>query len=194
MSHQKRPGPRGGGIALAVLAVAAILTAVFMSISGGHSRGQIAGLKAPAKPGRLTTIQGRLLGGGHFSTAQWKGKVIIVDFWGTWCPWCVREAPTIAKLYAKYHRHGLEVLGVSLNDTAAAVRRYRHAHPQETWPQLQDIHHSSEAIAQRLGIQGLPTELVIDRQGVLQHTLVGYAPQQLAADVRKLLPPGKPAH
>ncbi|NNM87807.1 MAG: TlpA family protein disulfide reductase [Phycisphaerae bacterium] len=115
-------------------------------------------------------------------------------FGGTWCPWCIREAPSIAKLYAKYHHHGLEVVGVSLNGTTAAVHRYRMANPQENWPQLQDSHHSNEAIAQRLGIQGLPSELVIDRHGVLKHTLVGYAPRQLAADVRKLLPPAKPAH
>lgn len=192
MSHQGKQLPRGGGIALAVLALVVTLTAVFVGINYQSSRGQAAGVKNPARHSQRITIKGQLSGGGKFSTANWKGKVIIVDFWGTWCPWCVREAPAIAKLYAKYHSHGLEVVGISLNDSAAAVRRYLKANPQETWPQLLDSHHHNEAIARHLGIQGLPTEMVIDRHGVLQHTVVGYAPHQLAADVQKLL--AVPAH
>ncbi len=194
MSNQKTQTSRSGGIVLVALALGAVLTAVFVGLNYGHSRGQAAGLTVSAAGRRPIVIQGQLLGGGSFSTAKWKSKVIIVDFWGTWCPWCVREAPTIAKLYAKYHRHGLEVLGVSLNDTSAAVRRYRKANPQEAWPQLQDIHRHNEAIARHLGIQGLPTELVIDRKGMLKHTLVGYAPRQLVADVQKLLVPAKAPH
>ena len=193
MSDQKKQKSRRGGIVLAALAMMAILTAVFVSINGQPSRGQVTGSKA-LTGGGLVTIQGQLLGGAHFNTAKWKGKVIIVDFWGTWCPWCVKEAPYLTKLYAKYHHHGLEILGVPLNDTTAAVRRYRRANPQEAWPQLQDIHHQNEDIAQRLGIQGLPTELVIDRHGILKHTLVGYSPRQLTADVQKLLAPAKAAH
>ncbi len=194
MSNQKKQTPRGGGIVFGALALGAALMAVFIGINYGHSRGQAAGLNAPAAGRRPITIQGQLLGGGHFSTAKWKGKVIIVDFWGTWCPWCLKEAPYLTKLYAKYHHHGLEILGVSVNDTTAAVRRYCKANPQEAWPQLQDIHRRNEAMAQRLGIQGLPTELVIDRKGMLKHTLVGYSPRQLVADVQKLLSPAKPPH
>ena len=194
MSNQKTQTPRSGGIVFGALALGAVLTAVFVGINYGHSRSQAAGLTVSAAGRRPIVIQGQLLGGGNFSTAKWKGKVIIVDFWGTWCPWCVREAPHLAKLYAKYHQHGLEILGVPLNDTTAAVRRYRKAHPQEAWPQLQDIHHHNEAIAQRLGIQGLPTELVIDRQGRVKHALVGYSPRQLVADVQKLLSPAKAPH
>ena len=166
MSNQFNRPWRNGGI---LLAVSALLMGLFVLIDYHRGTAQVAGAQSGVGKGNALVLHGQLLGGGNLNTAKWKGKVIVVDFWGTWCPWCVKEATHIAKLYAKYHHHGLEVLGVPLNDTTAAVRRYRKENPNETWPQLQDTQNSNEVIAQHLGIQGLPTELVIDRQGVLKH-------------------------
>ncbi len=177
------------------LAASALLMGLFVLINYQRGPAQTAGSNSAVGKGNHSfVLRGRLLGGGHLNTAQWKGKVIVVDFWGTWCPWCVREAPHIAKLYAKYHRHGLEVVGVPLNDTAAALRGYRKAHPKESWPQIFDKHPGNDALAQNLGISGLPTDLIIGRRGILRHVVVGYAPDQIATDVRKLLAKIAPAH
>ena len=78
-------------------------------------------------------------------------------------------------------------MGVPVLSTAASVARYRKAHPKENWPQIFDHNPGNGALAQKLGINGFPTEFVIDRQGVLRHIIVGYSPRQLAADVKRLL-------
>ena len=179
----KRPVLRGG----VILAIGALITAMFVLISYRRGPAQSAEPGSVAGRGKPVVLHGRLLGGGHLNTARWKGKVIVVDFWGTWCPWCLKLAPYIEKLYGKYHPQGLEVVGVPLASTAAAVRRFRKAHPKGDWPQFFDKPPGNGILAQAFGISGLPTELVIDRRGILRHILVGYAPGQLAADVRKLL-------
>ncbi len=192
MTNQINRPWRSGGI---FLAVSALLMGLFVLINYHRGPAQAAGPNSGVGRGHAAiTLRGQLLGGGHLSTASWKGKVIVVDFWGTWCPWCLRLAPYIGKLYRRYHRHGLEVVGVALNDTAVAVSRYRNAHPQENWPQIFDKHPGNDTLAQKLGISGLPTEFVIDRRGILRHIIVGYDPHQLAADVRKLLAKIVPAH
>lgn len=183
---------RSAGI---LLAASALLMGLFVLINYHRGPAQPAGSSSAAGGGSPPIVlHGRLLGGGHLNTARWKGKVIVVDFWGTWCPWCLKEAPYIAKLYSKYHRHGLEVVGVPLNDTTAAVSRYRKAHPKEGWPEIFDKHHGNDAMAQKFGISGLPTDFIIDRRGILRHVVVGYAPDQIAADVRKLLAQAAPGH
>ncbi|MGC9260177.1 MAG: TlpA disulfide reductase family protein [Phycisphaerae bacterium] len=175
---------RSGGI---FLAVSALLMGLLALINYQRGPAQAAGLNSGVGKDRPITLRGRLLGGGKLSTAKWKGKVIVVDFWGTWCPWCLKEAPYIEKLYSQYHGHGLEVLGIPVLSPAASVNSYRKAHPKESWPQIFNENPGNGALAQKLGIRGFPTEFVIDRRGILRHIIVGYDPHQLAADVQKLL-------
>ncbi len=182
---------RKGGI---FLAVSTLLMGLFVIMNYQRSVAQVAGGTSATAKGSALVLHGQLLGGGKLNTSKWKGKVIVVDFWGTWCPWCLKEAPYISKLYSKYHRHGLEVVGVPVLSTAASVQSYRKAHPKESWPQIFNRNPGNGALAQKLGIRGFPTQFVIDQHGVLRHIIVGYAPQVLAADVRKLLHNGPAAH
>ena len=184
MSNQLNRPWRKGGI---FLATSALLMALFVLINYQHGDGQAAGTNPGVGKGHALVLNGQLLGGGRLNTSKWKGKVIVVDFWGTWCPWCLKEAPYISKLYSKYHRHGLEVVGVPVLSTAASVVNYQKAHRKESWPQIFDQNPGNGALAQKLGITGFPTEFVIDRHGVLRHIIVGYSPRQLAADVQQLL-------
>ncbi len=182
---------RSGGI---FLAASALLMGLFILINYQRGAAQGAGAASGPAKGSALVLRGQLLGGGRLNTAKWKGKVIVVDFWGTWCPWCLKEAPDISNLYARYHRHGLEVVGVPVLSTATSVQSYRKAHPKESWPQIFNRNPGNAALAQKLGIRGFPTQFVIDQHGVLRHIIVGYAPQVLAADVRKLLHNGPAAH
>ena len=103
----KRPVWRGG----VILAIGALITAIFVLSSTRRGPAQSAEPSSVAGRGKPVVLHGRLLGGGHLNTARWKGKVIVVDFWGTWCPWCLKLAPYIEKLYGKYHQQGLEASG-----------------------------------------------------------------------------------
>ncbi len=191
MSDQfHRPWRKGGMF----LAASALLMGLFVVINYQRGDGQAAGASPAVGKGHSLVLTGRLLGGGRLNTSKWKGKVIVVDFWGTWCPWCLKQAPYISKLYSKYHSHGLEVVGVPVQSTAASVVRYQKAHRKESWPQIFNHNHGNSALAQKLGITGFPTEFVIDRHGVLRHIIVGYSPRVLAADVQKLLKQGAAAN
>ena len=191
MAYQKNRPWRNGVI---ILATVAVLVGFFVLINYRRSPARTTDPNPNIGGSHPIVLRGRLLGGGQLNTTKWKGKAVVVDFWATWCPWCIREAPYIAKLYSRYHHHGLEVAGVSINDTAAAVRRFRKAHPKDDWPQFLDEHQSNEALAQRFGITGLPTDLIIDQQGVLRHALVGFDPGRLVSEVRKLLVKATPKH
>jgi thiol-disulfide isomerase/thioredoxin len=114
-------------------------------------------------------IEGDLLNGQKFSTADWKGKVILVDFWATWCPPCRAELPALKKFYAEHHPKGLEVLGISSDREAADLRRFLEENPDMPWPQLFDAKAGGwHPLAEKFGIRGIPTVFIIDRQGVLR--------------------------
>ncbi len=110
--------------------------------------------------GKPVVISGSLLNGGHLNTAQWKGKVVVIDLWATWCPWCRAEMPSIEKLYQRYHRQGLEIVGVPLSDTAAAVRPYLKANLKAAWPEILDKGTGSTALAQKLGVSEFPAQCI----------------------------------
>ncbi len=136
--------------------------------------------------GKPVVVRGTLINGKKFSTAQWHGSVVVVDFWATWCPWCRAEMPGIEKLYQRYHSQGLEIVGVPLSDTAAAVRPYLKANPKAAWPEMFDKGAGNAALAQKLGVSAFPAQCVIDRRGVLRYTVVGASQRQLSGDMRKL--------
>ena len=129
-------------------------------------------------------ISGATINGKKFSSAQWKGKVVVVDFWGTWCPWCRRAIPHLESLYAKYHKRGFDLLSVSNDQSIATLRDYLKTHPKMVWPQIYD-----PAMPAKYGIEGFPTQFVIDRGGVLRNIVVGYNPKGLTRDVVQWLNP-----
>ena len=122
-----------------------------------------------ANEGKPFLVEGTLIGGSHFSTADWKGKVILVDFWATWCPACIAELPNVRNLYATYHSQGLEILGVSNDHEADALKGFLAANPDMTWPQIfDDGSAGNESPSIIHGIKLLPTMFVVDRKGILR--------------------------
>jgi thiol-disulfide isomerase/thioredoxin len=131
---------------------------------------------APSNPslsqhvGKDLKISGATLDGKDLSTEQWKGKVVLVDFWATWCAPCVAELPRVKKLSDQYHDKGFEVLCVASDYKPELLKKFLAQHPEYTWPQLfdpkaakdEDFHPAASA----LGIEALPAMILIDKKGV----------------------------
>lgn len=101
--------------------------------------------------------------GASVNLAAYKGKVILLDFWATWCSPCKVEIPGFMELYAKYKSRGLVVVGVSVDDTIEQLRPFV-AEYQMNYPVLLGV--SNDAIQEAYGpMWGLPTTFIIDRRG-----------------------------
>ena len=124
----------------------------------------------PNKVGRPLVVAGQTLTGQAFKSDKWKGKVVLVDFWATWCPPCREELPKIAKLYADYHDKGLEIIGVSSDQDRRELAAFLKAHPEMPWPQLFAGGAAWHPLTKKFEITGIPTLYLIDQQGVLVTT------------------------
>jgi len=124
------------------------------------------------------------LAGNSLSVANYKGKVVLVDFWATWCAPCVYELPKVQKMYEKYHDKGLEIIGISLDksqDTLKTFVKDRNI----PWPQFCDGKFWDNKLSQKYGIQSIPATFLLDGQGkILARDLRG---DELDAAIAKAL-------
>ena len=113
------------------------------------------------------------LTGSKLSLSDYRGKVVVLNFWGSWCVPCRAEAPTLAALAAKYQPSGVSFLGVDVRDTTASALAFAHSF-HITYPSVSD---ESSAITldftAKVPIAGTPTTLVIDRTGHIAGAVFG---------------------
>jgi peroxiredoxin len=104
------------------------------------------------------------LDGARLDLASLRGKIVVVDFWATWCAPCRSQVPGFVQLQARYGKRGLEVIGISLDESPAPVRDFRRRYGMTYRVALGD-----EKIARIWGgILGLPVAFVVDRTGQLR--------------------------
>jgi thiol-disulfide isomerase/thioredoxin len=115
------------------------------------------------------------LTGGRYTLAQLEGKVVVLDFWATWCGPCIMEIPYYAELWRKNRSRGVEVVGVVLDwdnaqEIADFVREYRIPYRQLL---------GDSAVQDAYGVyQGLPTTFILDRGGIIRKKILGSPPEK----------------
>jgi thiol-disulfide isomerase/thioredoxin len=130
----------------------------------------------PALAARLSlidkpmTIEGTLVDGSKFSTAKWKGKVIWVDFWATWCPDCVADRTELANRLAANRSKGLEVVSISADNDGGSLKSFLAKNKFINWPQMFDFAHPGlKPLEPTYGVCNIPIPLIIDRKGILRY-------------------------
>ena len=118
------------------------------------------------------------------SLSSLKGKVVLIDFWATWCPPCIAEMPAILATYKKLHSKGFEVLGVSLDDEKDALSKFLKEHDMP-WPQYFNPKGVDNEVATQFGVTIVPALLLVDKQGKL--VSVSMSAAKLEAEVAELL-------
>jgi len=125
------------------------------------------------------------LDGEQVSLADFAGKVVIVEFWATWCPPCRESVPATNKLYRKYRDMGLVAVAVAVQDQPDAVGDYIREWSIEM-PVLMD----DGAVSQVYGVRGIPAMFFINRAGLVTNELEGYRPsvdREIESRVKEML-------
>jgi cytochrome c biogenesis protein CcmG/thiol:disulfide interchange protein DsbE len=120
-----------------------------------------------AEPASDFTVE--LLEGGALNLSDLRGKVVLVDFWASWCPPCRQEAQTLAQVYQEYADQPVEFIGVDIwdrrEDALAYINDYNVPYPNGI--------DEKGTILIAYGVTGIPEKFIIDQNGVVRHKLVG---------------------
>lgn len=109
------------------------------------------------------------LSGQKHSLKQYKGRVVLVNFWGTWCPACIEELPSLQRLERQYTEKGLTVLAVNVNQTHTSVKRFLNGMGLD----LTVLMDTSAITAKSWSVDYYPSSFVIDKQGLVRFFIIG---------------------
>ena len=115
----------------------------------------------------LKTIDGK-----NLALSSLRGKYVVIDFWGSWCGWCIKGFPEMKKYYARY-KDRLEILGVDCNDPED---EWKAAVEEHALPWLHVRNEGNPDVSILYGIEGYPTKIVVDPEGLIAKVVVGEDP------------------
>lgn len=121
--------------------------------------------------------------GESFDLKSLRGKVVLLDFWASWCGPCRKENPNVVKVYNKYKNQGFEILGISLDNNKERWLKAIAA-DQLTWPHVSDLKKWSSQVARDYNVSSIPATYLIDEEGkILAKNLRGRALENKLAEI-----------
>lgn len=103
--------------------------------------------------------------------ADYRGKVVLLDFWAAWCMPCKIEMPNVIKVYNEFHKKGFEIIGISLDSDKGQFEAFTQANAM-TWPQIYDGKGWQSELARRYGVTGIPATFLLDKGGKIRYKAV----------------------
>ncbi len=134
---------------------------------------------SPFPPLELTDLDGKT-----HNIKDYRGKVVIIDFWATWCGPCRASTPYLLEVYEKFKDKGLVIFGISLDTSRKELTDYLEEH-KIPWPQYFDGLGWQNKIWQQIGGNAIPLIIVIDQQGIVRHS--GISAPEIEQAVSRLL-------
>lgn len=130
----------------------------------------------PVKPGSRAPGFGlQDINGDTLYLYNFRGMWVVLDFWGSWCRYCVQGIPAMKEAYSKYHKEGLEIIGIDCNEPEEtwkeAVAKY-----ELPWVNLYNPSPRGEGVGAQYGIQAYPTKILIDPDGQVHSIFLGEDP------------------
>ena len=113
------------------------------------------------------------LSGNYRTLTSFRGKYVLLDFWGSWCIWCIKGFPELKACYEKY-KDRMEVVGIDCNDTDA---KWREAVRKHQLPWLHVRNTDQTAVDVKYAISGYPTKVIVDPEGRIVRIVVGEDPK-----------------
>ena len=180
------PDRKGQNPILWITLVALVLLAGFYVFGGNTSKAE-KGPMPTLPPGEITggapaftlpDLNGKLV-----SLADFRGKVVILDFWATWCPPCKKEIPDFIDLQKQYGSQGVQFIGIALDEPDKVT-----AFTQQNGINYTILLGNDAITAKYGGIDGIPTTFVIDKKGKIVNRFEGFRPRNVfETEIKKLL-------
>jgi len=148
-------------VAAGTVSAAIMLAVLACNTSPGPHRGDLApDFFLPALDGRVQKL------------SNYRGRVVLVNLWATWCPPCIEEMPLLNEIVRRYEQRGLVVIGIAADEERELVERFVQEHPL----QFEVLLDPQGAVGTEYGITGYPETFLIDREGRLVAKIVGPLP------------------
>lgn len=137
--------------------------------------------------GNLVDLKFTAVDGREVDLKALRGKVVLIDFWATWCQPCVRDLPKVKQAYEKFRTAGFEIVGVSCDQNRNALQRFVRVN-DIAWPNYFDGQRQADnRIAREFGVIGVPHMMLLDREGRLRFDNVKADAADFEAKIERLL-------